>query len=76
MAESKQLVMEKIKASFGKDFLGEENGKAYIRSGDKVVAISMTCPKTIPTFEDDTPPWEIVEEEKKSLTDLMERLGI
>lgn len=79
MAEAKQLVAERIKASFGKDFLGEDNGRVYIRTGDKVVAISMTCPKIIPTFEDEVPPWEeteITQKEQNDLLSMMERLGL
>ena len=46
----KQNVINKIKAAFGTDFIGEYDKKIYVwtqENGERVqVAISLTCPKT------------------------------
>ena len=46
----KQNVINKIKAAFGADFIGEYDKKIYVwtqENGERVqVAISLTCPKT------------------------------
>lgn len=46
---AKALVVEKLKAAFGEDYLGEVDKKHYVMSvenGEKVqVAITLTCPK-------------------------------
>ena len=66
----KQNVIDKIRASFGSDFIGEYDKKTYVWAedgGEKVqIAIALTCPKTPVTtaeapisgdfnFEDDAP---------------------
>lgn len=47
--EAKRIVIDKIKAIFGEDYIGEEAKKHYVWSregSEKVqVAISLTCPK-------------------------------
>lgn len=69
-AIGKQNVINKIKAAFGADFIGEYDKKLYVytqENGETVqIAISLTCPK-VPVeisaapvtgdfnFEDDTP---------------------
>lgn len=93
--EAKQLIIDKIKQLFGTDFLGESGGKIYLNSKEngekKVVVISMTCPKSVPSFgttpietrnSSDIPPWEtapsteITAEEQDNLQKLMERCGL
>ena len=47
--EAKERVIEKIKNTFGQDYLGIDNNKVYIWSeegGERIqVALSLTCPK-------------------------------
>lgn len=47
--EAKEHVIEKIKESFGQDFVGIQDGKLYVLSpenGTKIqIAIGLTCPK-------------------------------
>lgn len=94
--EAKKVITDKLKDCFGTDFLGEDGGKIYLNSKEngevKVVAVSMTCPKIVPTFgkvpvakvnSDDVPPWEtpigsteVTAEEQENLQKLMERLGL
>lgn len=49
-AEAKKKVIEKIKETFGDNFIGEANNKYYVyatEAGEKMqIAISLTCPKT------------------------------
>lgn len=69
-AIAKEAVVNKIKAAFGADFIGEYDKKYYVwaqENGERVqIAISLTCPKVAvevnPTmqtgdfnFEDDAP---------------------
>jgi hypothetical protein len=67
---AKQVVIDKIRAAFGADFIGEYDKKIYVwakENGENIqIAISLTCPK-VPVevtaapvtgdfnFEDDTP---------------------
>lgn len=67
---AKQVVVDKIRAAFGADFIGEYDKKIYVwakENGENIqIAISLTCPK-VPVevaaapvtgdfnFEDDTP---------------------
>lgn len=67
---AKQVVIDKIHAAFGADFIGEYDKKIYVwakENGENIqIAISLTCPK-VPVevtaapvtgdfnFEDDTP---------------------
>lgn len=67
---AKQVVIDKIRAAFGVDFIGEYDKKIYVwakENGENIqIAISLTCPK-VPVevtaapvtgdfnFEDDTP---------------------
>ena len=48
--EAKLDVMNRIKAAFGEDFIGEVDKKIYVwgnEGGGKVqIALAMTCPKT------------------------------
>lgn len=48
---AKQNIADKIKTTFGQDFIGEVDKKLYIWAddgGERVqIAISMTCPKTM-----------------------------
>lgn len=60
-AEAKKKVIEKIKETFGDNFIGEANNKYYVyatEAGEKMqIAISLTCPKTpvvlerVPSFD-------------------------
>ncbi len=47
---AKQVVIDKMKAAFGADFIGEYDKKYYVwaqENGERVqIAISLTCPKT------------------------------
>lgn len=89
--EAKQLIINKLKEVFAANFLGEDSGKVYVKSRengeDKVVAISMTCPKTLPSFRaviEEAPPWEeprpmiaeISPEEQENIRKLIEELGL
>lgn len=48
---AKQHVIEKIKAAFGADYIGEVDKKIYVWSdddGERVqIALALTCPKTM-----------------------------
>lgn len=52
------MVTDKIKAAFGKDFIGEYDKKIYVWANDGgenvQIAISLTCPKT-PVMVADAP---------------------
>ena len=48
-ADAKQLVINKLKETFGDDYIGESSNKHYVWSkenGERIqIAISLTCPK-------------------------------
>lgn len=56
--EAKNKVIEKIKAAFGKDWIGEIDKKFYVwttENGERIqIAISLTCPKVMVETETST----------------------
>lgn len=82
--EAKSNVISTIKAAFGEDYLGTEDGKKFYvqapEGGQKVqVAITLTCPKVGLSKECATgvePDSEIGESERAQINDLMEKLGL
>lgn len=48
--DAKQEVKSRISSAFGKDYIGEHDGKLYVwanENGEKLqIAIGLTCPKT------------------------------
>lgn len=72
-AIAKQIVTEKIKNSFGADFIGIQDNKIYVQADDgggkKVqIAIAMTCPKVELAAEpaaSNTEDWDFSDPEPK-----------
>ena len=92
---AKENIINKIKSSFGEDFVGVYDKKVYLWSeenGEKIqVCLNLTCPKTpIGKIEDytvgdsinfeepavDRSVPEISQNEKETIANLMEKLGI
>lgn len=92
---AKESVINKIKSTFGEDFVGVYDKKVYLWSeenGERVqICLSLTCPKTpIGNIEDytvgdsinfeepavDRNVPEISQNEKETIANLMEKLGI
>lgn len=85
---AKQEVIEKLRESFGNNFIGEHEKKIYVWAndgGDRVqIAITLTCPKiqietgAVSAFPTTTSAQsvEFTDQEKKNLEDLMARLNL
>lgn len=89
---AKENVTNRIKSTFGNDYVTARDGKVYVWAddgGERVqIALSMTCPKTLVNAEEETPEvldfsdpkpavnLDFTADEKQNIADLMERLGL